>query len=133
MKLKTFLAACVAVVSFAACAGLGDDETAYYKYEGLEELEYIIGEEDTVIEFAEELAEVLSDLDGTDFTQAEIKNKTKAVVREYDYGVMRGTFWLTKSATENGTYKKVQSYTLHLNSKYDVKSGAGLAKYQPAE
>lgn len=106
-----------------------DIEQAFYKYDGLEELQYIIGEESTLNRFMSELASVMNNYDGTFFTENEIKSDVRTIAEKYDNGILEGTFYLTKANQKDGYYSTIESYALHFNPKYSSAGNNPQNKY----
>ena len=89
-----------------------------YKYFGLEEMYYITGNESTVRAFFSELKGVLNRFDGTDFTDSDIITATQEVVTQYNWDVIKGTFYLKKSPLNADNWTIVQSFTMKYNFYY---------------
>lgn len=116
--MKKFLKLFIAAVAIAALWSCDEDEIAFYKYEGLEKLQYVVGEEVTLNRFINELESIMLQFDGTVFLDSQLKKDVKRVVDRYDNGILQGTFYLTRSYEENGYYSTIDTYTLTLASEY---------------
>lgn len=104
----------------------------YYKYENLENLEYIsvtpFGE-GAIESFLKELTYIMNNFDGTLFSQNELVSKIQEVVEHYDDGLISGSFSLMKSNNgPNGKFKVAESFTLSYSDKYDYLFNLNISK-----
>lgn len=104
----------------------------YYKYENLEDLEYIsitpYGE-GTIESFLKELTYIMNNFDGTLFSQNELVSEIREVVERYDDGLISGSFSLMKSNKgPNGKFKVAESFTLSYSDKYDYLFSLDISK-----
>ena len=69
---KLFTVITNGIIALCILGGCTKEKIYYYKYEGLEELEYIVGEESTTRAFFSSLNNVMDRFDGTNFTDSDI-------------------------------------------------------------
>ncbi len=101
---------------FTSCSK-DDDEYAYYELDGVEEMQYIIGYEDEVIDFINHLNSVMSSYDGTSFSESEIVSSIQRVVDAYNYGVISGSFYLNKSK-DGYDYRRAHTFYMTFGAGY---------------
>lgn len=130
---KLFTVITNGIIALCILGGCTKEKIYYYKYEGLEELEYIVGEESTTRAFFSSLNNVMDRFDGTNFTDSEIKSAVQNVVDDYNYGVIQGTFYLQKSTDKNSGYSTVKSYTLTFSSNNSGGGGNGGSNSNPLD
>ena len=101
----------------------GDDESTtiktnvYYKYDRVDKLQYVKGQEAIVKAFDRDLAGVLEGINNQTVTEEQVIQRVQAVVDEYDNGVMMGEFDLKRSS-DASNWKTIKTFTLTLNPKY---------------
>ena len=101
----------------------GDDESTtiktnvYFKYNRVDQLRYVKGQEATVKAFDKDLAGVLDAINNQTVTEEQVIQRVQAVVNTYDNGVMMGEFDLQTSKNASN-WKTIKTFTLTLNPKY---------------
>lgn len=111
--LKLMLVLLFAVITTTAFNSCTKETIRYhYRYNGVDNLEYKIGHETTANNFVRDLNNVMNSLDGTEFSDSDIKSKTRTVVNRYNNGYLEGTFYLQKSSSSSGPWSNIASYTL---------------------
>ena len=104
------LLAVMATTAFNSCTK--ENIQYHYRYNGVEDLMYMIGHEATVNNFIRDLNNVMNSLDGTEFSDSDIKSKTRTVVNRYNNGYIEGTFYLQKSSSSSGPWSNIASFTM---------------------
>ncbi|MDY5823930.1 MAG: hypothetical protein ACI3ZG_00525 [Candidatus Coprenecus sp.] len=121
---KAFLLSIIsicAVFMTNSCSSLLDDEPAWYRYEGVEEMHYIKGYENTAASFVNDLNSVMHIFDQTSFTTNDIIKEVNRVVEKYDNDVISGVFSLQKSTkSANGPWKVAKTWSMNYNSRFNA-------------
>ena len=104
-----------------SCGSDDDDNiiktNVYYKYDRVDQLQYVKGQEAIVKAFDSDLAGVLSGISNQTVTEEQVIQRVQAVVNTYDNGVMMGEFDLQTSKNASN-WKTIKTFTLILNPKY---------------
>ena len=104
-----------------SCGSDDDDNiiktNVYYKYDRVDQLQYVKGQEAIVKAFDSDLAGVLSGISNQTVTEEQVIQRVQAVVNTYDNGVMMGEFDLQTSKNASN-WKTIKTFTLTLNPKY---------------
>ena len=104
-----------------SCGSDDDDNiiktNVYYKYDRVDQLQYVKGQEAIVKAFDSDLAGVLSGINNQTVTEEQVIQRVQAVVNTYDNGVMMGEFDLQTSKNASN-WKTIKTFTLTLNPKY---------------
>ena len=121
-KIQTLMLTLLVVVMGMAVQSCGkDDDTTktrvYYKYDRLDQLQYVKGQEAIVKAFDKDLAGVLEGINDQTVTDEQVIQRVQAVVDKYDNGVMMGDFDLKRSS-DASNWKTIKTFTLTANPKY---------------
>ena len=104
-----------------SCGSDDDDNiiktNVYYKYDRVDQLQYVKGQEAIVKAFDSDLAGVLSGISNQTVTEEQVIQRVQAVVNTYDNGVMMGEFDL-QTSKDASNWKTIKTFTLTLNPKY---------------
>ena len=104
-----------------SCGSDDDDNiiktNVYYKYDRVDQLQYVKGQEAIVKAFDSDLAGVLSGISNQTVTEEQVIQRVQAVVNTYDNGVMMGEFDLQTSKNASN-WKTIKTFTLTVNPKY---------------
>lgn len=111
----------VVVMGIAVQSCGKDDDTTktrvYYKYDRLDQLQYVKGQEAIAEAFGKALAGVLEGITNQTVTDEQVIQRVQDVVDEYDNGVVMGKFDL-KSSSDASNWKTIKTFTLTVNPKY---------------
>lgn len=121
--LKMMLVILLGVAAMGTFSGCKKEVRYEYKYFGLEDLYYITGNESTVRAFFSELNGVMNRFDGTNFTDSDIISATQKVVTQYNWDVIKGTFYLKKSPANADNWTTIQTFTMKYNFYYSPNKG----------
>lgn len=121
-KIQTLMLTLLVVVMGMAVQSCGkDDDTTktrvYYKYDRLDQLQYVKGQEAIAEAFGKALAGVLEGITNQTVTDEQVIQRVQDVVDEYDNGVVMGKFDL-KSSSDASNWKTIKTFTLTANPKY---------------
>jgi hypothetical protein len=105
-----------------SCGSDDDDNNTikthvYYKYDRVDKLQYVKGQEAIVKAFDRDLAGVLEGINNQTVTEEQVIQRVQAVVDEYDNGVMMGEFDLKRSS-DASIWKTIKTFTLTVDPKY---------------
>lgn len=118
--LKMMLVILLGVAAIGTFSGCKKEVRYEYKYFGLDEMYYISGNESTVRAFFSDLNSVLNRFDGTNFTDSEIVSATQKVVTQYNWDVIKGTFYLKKSPLNADSWTTIGTFTMKYNFYYST-------------
>jgi len=122
-KIQSMMLMLLVAVMGMCVQSCGDDESTtiktnvYYKYDRVDKLQYVKGQEAIVKAFDRDLAGVLEGINNQTVTEEQVIQRVQAVVDEYDNGVMMGEFDLKRSS-DASNWKTIKTFTLTLNPKY---------------
>ena len=121
-KIQTLMLTLLVVVMGMAVQSCGkDDDTTktrvYYKYDRLDQLQYVKGQEAIAEAFGKALSGVLEGITNQTVTDEQVIQRVQDVVDEYDNGVVMGKFDL-KSSSDASNWKTIKTFTLTANPKY---------------
>ena len=121
-KIQTLMLTLLVVVMGMAVQSCGkDDDTTktrvYYKYDRIDQMQYVKGQEAIVKAFDKDLAGVLEGINDQTVTDEQVIQRVQAVVDKYDNGVMMGDFDLKRSS-DASNWKTIKTFTLTVNPKY---------------
>ena len=122
-KIQSMMLMLLVAVMGLCVQSCGDDESTtiktnvYYKYDRVDKLQYVKGQEAIVKAFDSDLAGVLSGISNQTVTDEQVIQRVQAVVDEYDNGVMMGEFDLKRSS-DASNWKTIKTFTLTLDPKY---------------
>lgn len=116
--LKMMIVILLGVAAMGAMSGCKKEVLYKYKYFGLEDLYYISGNESTVRAFVSDLNAVMNRFDGKSFTDSEIIAAVEKVVTQYNWDVIKGTFYLKKSPKDANSWTTIKSFTMKYNFYY---------------
>ena len=121
-KIQTLMLTLLVVVMGMAVQSCGkDDDTTktrvYYKYDRIDQMQYVKGQEAIVKAFDKDLAGVLEGINDQTVTDEQVIQRVQAVVDKYDNGVMMGDFDLKRSS-DASNWKTIKTFTLTANPKY---------------
>ncbi len=122
-KIQTLMLTLLVVVMGMAVQSCGkdDDNTikthVYYKYDRIDQMQYVKGQEAIVKAFDKDLAGVLEGINDQTVTDEQVIQRVQAVVDKYDNGVMMGDFDLKRSS-DASNWKTIKTFTLTVNPKY---------------
>jgi hypothetical protein len=121
-KIQTLMLTLLVVVMGMAVQSCGkDDDTTktrvYYKYDRIDQMQYVKGQEAIVKAFDKDLAGVLEGINDQTVTDEQVIQRVQAVVDKYDNGVMMGEFDLKRSS-DASNWKTIKTFTLTVNPKY---------------
>ena len=104
-----------------SCGSDDDDNiiktNVYYKYDRVDQLQYVKGQEAIVKAFDSDLAGVLSGISNQTVTDEQVIQRVQAVVDKYNNGVFVGEFDLKRSQ-DAYNWKTIKTFTLTLDPKY---------------
>ena len=122
-KIQSMMLMLLVAVMGMCVQSCGDDESTtiktnvYYKYDRVDKLQYVKGQEAIVKAFDRDLAGVLEGINNQTVTEEQVIQRVQAVVDEYDNGVMMGEFDLKRSS-DASNWKTIKTFTLTLDPKY---------------
>ena len=122
-KIQSMMLMLLVAVMGLCVQSCGDDESTtiktnvYYKYDRVDKLQYVKGQEAIVKAFDRDLAGVLEGINNQTVTEEQVIQRVQAVVDEYDNGVMMGEFDLKRSS-DASNWKTIKTFTLTLDPKY---------------
>ena len=122
-KIQSMMLMLLVAVMGLCVQSCGDDESTtiktnvYFKYNRVDQLRYVKGQEATVKAFDKDLAGVLDAINNQTVTEEQVIQRVQAVVNTYDNGVMMGEFDLQTSKNASN-WKTIKTFTLTLNPKY---------------
>ena len=122
-KIQSMMLMLLVAVMGLCVQSCGDDESTtiktnvYFKYNRVDQLQYVKGQEATVKAFDKDLAGVLDAINNQTVTEEQVIQRVQAVVNTYDNGVMMGEFDLQTSKNASN-WKTIKTFTLTLNPKY---------------
>lgn len=117
--LKMMLVILLGMIVMGAMSGCKKEVLYKYKYFGLEDLYYITGNESTVRAFFSDLDAVMNRFDGTHFKDSELIAAVQKVVTQYNWNVIKGTFYLKKSPKDANSWTTIKSFTMKYNYYYN--------------
>lgn len=121
--LKIMLVILFGVAAMGTFSGCKKEVRYEYKYFGLDEMYYISGNESTVRAFFSELDGVLNRYNGTNSTDSDIVSATQKVVTQYNWDVIKGTFYLKKSPLNADSWTTIGTFTMKYNFYYSTGNG----------
>ena len=122
-KIQSMMLMLLVAVMGMCVQSCGDDESTtiktnvYFKYNRVDQLQYVKGQEAIVKAFDKDLAGVLDAINNQTVTEEQVIQRVQAVVNTYDNGVMMGEFDLQTSKNASN-WKTIKTFTLTLNPKY---------------
>ena len=122
-KIQSMMLMLLVAVMGMCVQSCGDDESTtiktnvYFKYNRVDQLQYVKGQEATVQAFDKDLAGVLDASNKQTVTEEQVIQRVQAVVNTYENGVMMGGCDL-QTSKDAYNWKTIKTFTLTLDPKY---------------
>ena len=87
-------------------------EQVYYKLDG-DELKYVKGHEDEVVNFNNDLANLMQSINYSDVNESELINSLQAIVDSYNNKYINGNLKLLRS-TDGTNFTTIKTFTMKL-------------------